>query len=63
MSAVSRVQKVAHLRLQIGVVEALPDIDNLYVVNAVESRRYRTEIALQIHNLPEGASVTFKVVE
>jgi hypothetical protein len=38
-------------------------VDNLFVLEAAESMRQRAEIALQIQNLPEGASVTFRVVD
>lgn len=38
-------------------------IENLYVLEASASMRYRADVALQIRNLPEGTSVTIKVVE
>lgn len=37
--------------------------ENLYVLDAAESMRYRAEIAVQIRDLPEGASVIVKVIE
>lgn len=38
-------------------------VENLHALDAAESMLYRAEIAVQIRDLPEGASVTFKVVE
>jgi hypothetical protein len=38
-------------------------IDNLYPLNAVEGMQIRAELARQIATLPEGAAVTFKVVD
>jgi len=36
---------------------------NLYALDAAEGMRFRGELATQIRDLPEGASVSFKIVE
>lgn len=38
-------------------------VENLYALDAVEGMRLRAELATQLRNLPDGASVTFKIVE
>jgi len=35
-------------------------VNNLYAMNAVESMRYRADIALQIHDAPDGTTVMLK---
>jgi hypothetical protein len=37
--------------------------DNLCPLEAAKGMRFRAELATQIRDLPEGASVTFKIVE
>lgn len=39
------------------------DISNLYVSDSVEGMKTRGSIAQQIHDLPEGAPITFAIVE
>lgn len=38
-------------------------IDNLYMLDSVKSMRLRADLALQLLNLPDGASVRYKIVE
>ena len=38
-------------------------LENLYALGSVEGMRLRGELATQIRNLPEGASVKFKIVK
>ena len=38
-------------------------VENLYPLDSVEGMRLRAELATQIANLPEGAAVTFKIIE
>lgn len=38
-------------------------VENVRAMDAVESMRYRASIALQIRDLPEGASIKFRVID
>lgn len=38
-------------------------VDNLYVLDAVQGMRLRSELATEIASLPDGAAVTFKIVD
>lgn len=38
-------------------------VENLFAVEAVEGMRFRGDIAVQIRDLPDGASITFKIVD
>ena len=39
------------------------ELDNLYAADAVDGMRVRGNLALQIRDLPDGAKVTYLVVE
>lgn len=39
------------------------DIDNLYAADAVEGMRARGNLAVQIRDLPDGASISYRIVE
>lgn len=39
------------------------DLENLYLVDAVEGMKFRADIANQIRNLPDGAQIRFDVID
>ena len=45
------------------VTEGPFTVDNLYAGDAVEGMRFRADLARQIHDLPDGAKIQFKVTE
>jgi hypothetical protein len=69
---VARAWQAQHGSLPIGsrLVPTTPfvlggnyDVANLHAIDSVEGMRYRASIAVQIRDLPDGATIALKVVE
>jgi hypothetical protein len=39
------------------------DVDNLHAINESKGMHLRSELALQIRNLPEGAQVSYEIAD
>lgn len=39
------------------------EVDNLYAADAVEGMRARGNLAVQIRDLPDGAQISYRIVE
>jgi len=48
---------------QLFVLGGEYSVDNLYALDAVEGMRLRADVAMQLADLPDGTSVTLKIIE